>query len=895
MTETKTLIKSFDWCEAQARLDALPFSDNNIFEKNIWWFDRGAKGRISVDFNDLSDFGERYSQWPTAKTVDWVSLTKWIWLSLVSSTSPYLFVTRLHGLKMLWVVLAESRQSNLGRDQGYDLAKFFLMNSWHQGYARKNFSVKSRNNFFELFRLREWKLLLSDLGIDWINRGLTVSFIKKQLKILIPELTDEELTYRDWFEGGSHNLLTLDYGRYYVEHCLEFFGKYYPLARALASTYAAIPSLASSAGYALSTFSALAPEFLRGYSAEDIMLRKKNQSITTLRNAEVAITRQFKTTYEQVQFEFWVTQEEGVKTVARSLGLSPSPENIDRIRVIVWDWINRRDKQETQELLANCNPAVQWATFKNQLNKIRKRFSEQHYAIPTKEDYEEFGLCREPIGGTGLSDSRQLIHLVEKAGLIIVIALTGWRKSEYGFPSSAIKRTSNQDKLDQYAFPWRYQVEWFVPKQHGQTLLLREVTFTTVLVAERLRSLLGVTSDQPCLYKSMEKSQASFDSGLSVQRAVRTLWGHFVWNYRKFKEVDDWNSWQQIQKRIKAGESLSKQKDVELSRLLSARTSDQWENLAIESNLKEAWRRARSEWPRLEIFFASSSMKDKKDWLLRYRERSLRPDWIELLDRFLPEKIQDLINSLPKSELKSRSLSKEVMNVLTEETLYPSPHAFRHMWAEAVYRRFDGDAGWMIRSQFKHITRAQWLSYIRDKDNRKIHEQAKVQVICSLVNNYVKNKGKGYAGQFHTWLRRLLYRTSVLSPREQEKLVERLVSSEIENVKANPWGYCLLKRRTRNQAKCAEMGEPMRHNASPDLCLGCVHNLMQSENVDWAVFHISAHVEALSNPVVPKIFKASSYALVKNVTRHVRTLNPNHEALPELVKTLRDNKPSGVS
>ena len=249
---------------------------------------------------------------------------------------------------------------------------------------------------------------------------------------------------------------------------------------------------------------------------------------------------------------------------------------------------------------------------------------------------------------------------------------------------------------------------------------------------------------------------------------------------------------------------------------------------------------------------------------------------------------KEWINSLSKDALKSNRVPRTVMNNLIEGTLYPSPHAFRHMWAESVYRRFDGDAGWMIRSQFKHISRAMWLAYIRDKDNRFGHERAKAQVISSLVHNYLRHQGEGYAGQLNTWLRRLFKKTAVLSPVEQVKLADHLATVEIENIKSNPWGYCLLKRRTRSKAKCAEMGEPMRHNASPDLCLGCIHNLMQTENVEWALFHAASHVDALKNPVVPAIFKASSYDLVKNVTRHVRSLNPEHDALAELEEVLDD-------
>ncbi len=49
----------------------------------------------------------------------------------------------------------------------------------------------------------------------------------QQLEELIPKLTSEAQTYRDWREGGSLNQLNLDYGQYYVEHCITFFEKHY--------------------------------------------------------------------------------------------------------------------------------------------------------------------------------------------------------------------------------------------------------------------------------------------------------------------------------------------------------------------------------------------------------------------------------------------------------------------------------------------------------------------------------------------------------------------------------------------------------------------------------------------------------------------------------------------
>lgn len=146
-----------------------------------------------------------------------------------------------------------------------------------------------------------------------------------------------------------------------------------------------------------------------------------------------------------------------------------------------------------------------------------------------------------------------------------------------------------------------------------------------------------------------------------------------------------------------------------------SRSADEWNELTIDGNLREAHRRTREEWPRLAFFF-QKSVGDKKDWVTQYRNGTLRPDWRALLNTHLSDETRDWLFSLSEVECRSGETSKTIHSEVLGEALYPSPHAFRHMWAEAIYRRFDGDAGWMIRSQFKHISRTMWLAYIRDKD-----------------------------------------------------------------------------------------------------------------------------------------------------------------------------------
>ena len=727
-------------------------------------------------------------------------------------------------------------------------------------------------------------------GPSWHEIGMGFKRVyrhngKKKLKELIPNLTNEDLTYQDWFKGGSYDLLTLDYGRYYVEHGMNFFECHFPLAMALADTFKALPQIAGSLGLKDRTVSQIFPRILQGYSPKQLA-QLNPHSLSTCELIHEHVEHHFKSVYLAAHFSTHLLQESTIKELSKKLGLHTTQKNVDRMRIILWEWLQRQDKTKIERLLCGCQPSISWATFHQHYEALKKCRDKKPCGIPTVKDYQAWGLL-EPasVYDQALCYPRQLIRLVEKAGLTNIVALTGWRKSEFGFPASSIHRFKNDDKLDEYAFPLRYQVDWYVYKTHDKVRQKREITFSTTLLAERLQQLIGVDSGQPCLYPTTPSKHDAFESCTPVTSAVIALWGHYVKHYPDFIKLDKWQRWRTIVNKEQSEELLTEAQQREKEQLLTLRSTEEWSQLTFDGNLKEAWRVGREEWPKLEFFFTSET-KDKLYWVARYRNGTLRKDWTALLDTPLSEETWDWLRSLSEDDCKSSVAGKTITGELLANTLYPMPHAFRHMWAEAVYRRFDGDAGWMIRSQFKHISRSMWLAYIRDKDNRHDHQRVKVDVINSLVQNYLKNKGAGYAGQLHTWLRRLFRKTVVMTPEEQTQFADPIATTEIEDIKANPWGYCLLKRRTLNKARCAEMGEPMRHNASPFLCLSCIHNLMQTDNVDWILLHICTHVEALKNPVVPDIFKASSYELVKNSTRHVRTLNPKHEALPELQEIL---------
>ncbi|MBC7193835.1 hypothetical protein [Marinobacter sp.] len=878
-----------DLNELQARLSALPGNRGNQFTENVWQFINQRGKRYTVDFDTVLALSEVYPDWVRERGIDPVSLSKQIWLSLAESTTVNSYTRRLKGLRLWMVALARRNLPRLTRENSRAVLTFMLTNNWRGGRPSPLKAVRSEMDMTFLMPLQALKDATSELGLDWISRDVTEAHVRRQFKVLIPELTDNDLTYQDWKKGQSFNLLTLDHGRYYVEHCLNFFEEHAPLACALSQTLQACATIATDLGVSQTSVRAHISRVLEGRPVTEIWPSRPALG----QRMQTAVVDYFLEAHRKARFEHHVLKENVLEQVAEAFGLVPSPETVDRLRVIIWDWLRREDIEETQCLLGECQRPVLWHLFLQILDAMKQRCDQSGSFVPTVAFFKSFGLDGTVYEGGkktkgGYSLPRQFIELVASAGLVGVVALTGWRASEFGFSYSDIQRNRNMDKLDQYAFPHRYQVDWYVYKTSGRVRQLREVTFSAVAIAERLGRMHGSDGDRPCLYGTFNRKIPS-QSEETVLKAVSGLWPHYVQHYAGFELIDNWESWQNLAQVEASGDLLTMDQYREKERLLVSRSADEWSELLIDGNLREAHRRSREEWPRLAFFF-QRSFGDKKDWVSQYRGGTLRADWRALLDTHLSDETRDWLSSLSDVECQSGETSKTIHSEMLGEALYPSPHAFRHMWAEAIYRRFDGDAGWMIRSQFKHISRTMWLAYIRDKDNRAGHQRVKIRVINSLVHNYIKSHGEGYAGQMNKLLRRLLRQTRVQSPEQQMELAEQLANIEVENIKANPWGYCLLMRRTRYRARCAEQGEPMRHNASPELCLGCVHNLMQTTNVEWMLFQIASHVEVLNNPAVPDIFKQPSLEMVRDVTRHVRTLNARHEALPELESVLTSYK-----
>lgn len=881
-----------DYSDSQSILNALPGSLSNDFFANTWTFEININQKLVFDFTVFAQFQERYAVDPEWKYQDFLAIVKRAWLDLASDCSVLIWAKKFKGLALFFSALSSLDISRLTKDNLPEVLSFLLTHTWVKNRPERLNTLVSYVSFNGSTNLETMRQTFHSLNIDLISPNVTSHRVFDSCSALIPRLTDENLTASDWRTGNGLDRLTLDYGQYYVEYCMDFFKEHFATSVAVYSVMNNVKRFARRVGWNQVTTHRYVMLFLDGATTMEACYEMSNgkniNSFMKIETVRFYVREHFEEMYHRAHFMSHLLEDSTIELVLNKLQIEVNQTQIDRFRAIIWSWHNKEDIDETCQLLKSCVPPVKFYEFDSVLREIKMQQDSVECELPTKKFYNHFGLTKDrQVLDSSDRPCRNLVRLTELCGLTAIQALTGWRSSEFGFPISSLKKLVNDDVLDQYAFPFRYQIEWYVFKTHGRVSERREITFNIAVLINLMNVLIGNESDEPCLYRFLKSRIDKFDSSHTVSNAVQFPWLYYVANYPGFKTLDDlkiWNALKLAKDEISEGDETLQ---AERSRLLALRSAEEWERLEVNPAMRAAWIRSRNDLPILKFYFSDSLTTEKINWLQRYKNRTLNSEWLNLLDERLSEITREWINSLSTDREPTAAVTRRITVELLKDCLYPTPHAFRHMWAEAVYRRFDGDAGWMIRSQFKHISKKMWLAYIRDKDNRNEHQMVKARVISSIVSNYLINKGKEYAGQMHIFFRRLMKHTNVMSVSEQAEFVDRIATTEIIDIKANPWGYCLLKQRTRKKARCAEMGEPQRHNASPSLCMGCPHNLVQSSNIDWILLHLYTHISALQNPLVPSIFKDSSYKLVKDVTRHVAILNPNHESLIELRNTLK--------
>jgi len=466
----------------------------------------------------------------------------------------------------------------------------------------------------------------------------------------------------------------------------------------------------------------------------------------------------------------------------------------------------------------------------------------------------------------GMEYFNKMCSMVEDAGVTCFLGITGWRSSEYAFSLNDIEIDINTDVLDNHYTPWRFNVRWKVPKTSGPTPLPREITLGAYILATQLAHLNladDISQPLPALYLAKTDKQKT-DSANAIQKAMNTCWEDFVHHYSMFQDIDSMQA-------LSDKTHLSEQEQGQYERLTSMydmNSSKMRRLLELRQSLQAAL-------PRVLLANAVGSGKIFGDRLRQYIQGSAPKGIRELLDSHLSEETKATLMagevSIEKAEVRF------VRNEFLGEAVYPTAHALRHVFAEAVLRRYRGDVGKFIRAHFKHLDSRFFMAYLREKEFRVIQQVATRNVINAIVRKHIDAIGDKYrdsAGGFDSFLSKVVSITHVTTPEEVKKLAEAS-SKRVLAAKFSPWASCFLREGTERTAKCSVNGEPQRQNASPKFCLGCINADITEGNYNGIVVYIKEDIAACRNPELPWFIKEPHYHTVFLALRRIEELKRN--------------------
>lgn len=770
-----------------------------------------------VEVMDLEFDGNVYQ-------INSVELAKILFLTQASAMSASGYVREFNTLARLFSFLNEQGSNCVETNDYQALFQYLMTMDVSASGVKARFSSLSYNSAFAV-NINKLNSTLHLYGIKGVLSNTSETYIKKAQKSAVEAVTG--LTLADYMEGGSFNFLTLSVGRHYIDHCGTYFEQHYPLAMAFQSCLRDVSEIIQQefeqqigSRYNVEKF--IQKHINAVLTGRNILTdpfliksgRQKGSFIIQKDRCELiqSITQSFFwEQYQQACDQTVLLSKQALTLISKQLKLPERFDTFEFLRAMLLTQLTNIALPKGPEAILRqyC------ATLKDKRNITPMQFFDVCAAVKKKLNKKvprnKQGLAQLlaqadiPFASGGFA-IREFVGNVEAAGNTSMLALTGWRASEYGFPLSAIKVTDNQDILDSTYSPFRFMLNWVVPKTNGKTKLDREITLSTYLLASQLNSLFAESANAPCLYSKMKRDTHDNDSsGIHSSRVLR-MWSHFVHHYMPFREL------RQLE-HLKEKEVLSEGERIDFIQL-----SQKYPDNAYTADFRHTLKKVTNELPLLlATGQLARNINDRpSNKLFGFIKGILTADemniWQKYLDPLLQQKLKEL--SIEKPKDLGRDLVKTCTASVLDNCVYPTPHGFRHIWAEAVLRRYSGDVGWFIRSHFKHLD-------------------------------------------------------------ELDEVAEQFTASEVIDLKPNAWSNCIVRRTTMKQASCAIDGEPQGQNADPSLCLGCINSDIEDGHVVGILLQVENHVKILKNIDLPETFKSKSKSTVINARKQFLQLKRN--------------------
>lgn len=893
----------------QDKLAQLSPLNNCTLTDNVWRFQYSAQ-TITLDFTLFEQPFVQFAKTVTVRfdgryiPLNLIEFAKLIWLEVapvikIGRTSYHQIIDKL---ALLFHYLHAQQLDQLGALEVEGFYGLCLTQNATKEGIKNRLSAPAFPIRFEPLTLNKLKRLLNRYGVT--NVVGNISEKKALFALNAACLSIMNMTRLDYRKGGSFNYLGLDVGKHYIDHCLHLFEKHCAYISAIRHVHKALLD-ARQGNENLSLkkqttililgkmLSGQAVEAIREYSGIKSISEKKVVAI------ESFVHQQFFEAYASAELVVNAFKLDTINHIAAKCHLPERYDAQEFIRALLFvDVFGEHGKpkraiwEEYQATL--CKAALPdedaalsvtlqefesiTATILSELRNeipsdtqgIRAFLKSKSNTLPTPLDRHSRG---------GMEYFNRMASMIEDAGATGFVGLTGWRASEYGFSLSNIDIDINPDPLDNQYTPWRFHVRWKVPKTSGNTPLPREITLGSYILAAQLAHLNLMDKADLAIYRAATVKQKE-DAASELKKVIPTCWADFVNHYSIFKDIDVWQC-------LKDKASLTEKDKIALNALKSTYRFDEAPMRAmikIKKELKEAL-------PRVLLAQETDPRKTFGIRLREYIEGNAPSDITALFDTHLSDETRAKLKS-SEVELDKAGV-RFVRGEFLGDAVYATPHAFRHIFAEAVLRRYRGDVGRFIRAHFKHLDERFFMAYLRDKEYRVIQQIATRHVINSVMRLHIdsiEDKHREYAGGVDRFLSKAVGITHVYSDEERkEKLVQATVKRVLE-IKFNPWASCLLRDGTQQSSKCSVNGEPQRQNAQPRLCLGCLNADIAEGNYNGIVIYTKQDVAACRNPELPWFIKDPHYHTVKLALKRVEELryNSNNPKYDKFIAHLKE-------
>lgn len=837
-------------------LSILPVVGEVDFEDTKWFFVNSRGFREEIDFSFFSE--HNFPSW-NKNVVNFLDVNfdlsfeyyvKFIFLQINDgSHSAHSYSERIQSLKLFFYYLQSVNIKCLDEKHSVDffstMINFDITNDKlikrlsPAPYKSRIVSLNEKKITSFTFRFKT-KPLIDKNVVNNIN-----TFLNKAC------ISTIGTTLNDYQQGGSLDFLGLAVGKHYVDHCANTFQDHLVYATASRKVLKKIYEIRSfeerSVKLAIcgSLFMGLDPICSitsKNKKPEEFSEFIKEIKTTFITEANLLIPYSFNT---NISF---------INKVLSHLNLPDRYDNQEFIRSLLFTLLEKKTSksfishlEEYKSILKENGTPLELSNvkIKNILKRMLKKnqLNEDEFTDFCHDNYKKIHQKTAYSGTKGLQLLIYVLGTVEAAGCTLFVALTGWRGSEYGFPLSSAKVSLNDDALDNGYTPYRVHVNWIVPKTSADTKLNREITFGSYLLLKQMDQLVLAQNNDPCLYSfNQNQEKDSSVSGASIARSVIKPWFKFPFEYKLFKDIKNENK-----------SALDKEEIRSLNIMAVNLQSDiaRFEFLHLKPNGLDAL------YKKIKAF----------------KDGTLPENFVKTIKKYIsPKTIKFIMANDFFSPTMMHAFSKE----MSGDSLKPTPHAFRHIWAEAVLLRYRGDVGKFIRANFKHLDEGFFMAYLRNKETKHVMNIAKRAVISSIVREQMiaaRMNNSNYVGGFERFISKAVRITSILSNDEFIKKTEKVANQRVIDIKPTPWTTCMLRIGTLRSAKCSDRGEPQRHNASPRLCLGCINGNIGESNFNGIVVYIKSDIEACREPLLPYFVKKYSIITLELALKRVTELN----------------------